>query len=131
MVPWGGRLPVVWLCQNSDLGIWVKKLHYLRNGDVPGHLVQGMSANMLELGAVSGYFLHSKGPKPAHKIKAHTLKQYAVRQENKKAKSTDGVWLCGYFLGFVKKLGPVFPVFQCLPQVYPFPKQQLYERKCF
>ena len=79
-----GRSPVAWLCQDSDLGIWGKKLHYLRKGEVPVALVQGMSADMLKLGAISGYFLHSQGAKPVHTIKAYTLKQYAVQQENKK-----------------------------------------------
>lgn len=88
-----GRSPVVWLCQNLGLGIWGKKLRYLRKGDVPVALVQGMSADMLELGAISGYFLHSKGTKPAHKIKARTLKQYAVQQENKTSRLQ---MVCGY-----------------------------------
>lgn len=43
-----------------------------------------MSTDMLELTAISGYFVHGKGAKPAHKIKAHALKQYAVWQEEKK-----------------------------------------------
>lgn len=89
-----------------------------------------MSTDMLELTAISGYFVHGKGAKPAHKIKAHALKQYAVWQEEKK-QSADGMWLCGYFLSFVLKLGPVFLMFQCLQQVYLFPKQPSYKRKGF
>lgn len=74
---------MVWLGQNSDLGMWGKKLCYLRNGDVPAALVQGMSADMLELSAFPGYFFHSKGTEPALKVKVHTLKQYAVQQNKK------------------------------------------------
>lgn len=68
----------------SDLGIWDKKLRYLSKGDVLVALEQGMTADMPELGASSGYFSHSQGTKPAHRREAHTLQQYAVRQENKK-----------------------------------------------
>lgn len=48
-----------------------------------------MSADILELTAISGYFLHGKGAKPARKIKAHSLKQYAVRQDGKKQNADD------------------------------------------
>jgi len=84
---------VVSLRQNSDLAIRGKKLGYLRDGDVPGALVQGTSEDILELSAISGYFLHSQGTKPAHKIQAHTLKRCAVRQENKKPRVQ---MVCGY-----------------------------------
>lgn len=84
-----GRSLVVWLGQNSDLGMWGKKLCYLRNGDVPVALVQGMSADMLELSAFPGYFFHSKGTEPALKVN-HT--HLSSTQCSRRIKSQEYRW---------------------------------------
>lgn len=90
----GSTPPVIWLCQKSNLDIWGRKFHHLRNWGVPVALLHGTSVDLLEPSTVSGYFLHGKGTTPAHKVKAHTyIKQCTAWQENKKPRLQ---MVCGY-----------------------------------
>jgi len=71
-----------------------------------------MSASMLELTSISGYFMHGKGAKL--KIRKHIVLSNVWCVRRTKAKSTDSMQLRGYFLSFVTGLGSMFSVFQSM-----------------